>query len=409
MENQGYPNEDEPVSEENVTPEPSAPMQVLSEVEQIEEIKLETSTLKSKACESNHITECKEIQVKVSEPQIIGGGIFSKKYVVYTVTTDPLDWVVKRRYSDFLWLREVLITLNICSYLPPLPPKKAAGNLEGKIMQKRQQFLNQFMVVLIKDPSMRGSNHVLNFLKETDEKKFKKYKNSSKAKKPETVYQTINLDGIAHVEYSDCSKIYDPQMNYINQTEALKKKIKQKCSMLMDDEKRLSENLKKYADIVKELEECQKKIPDNEQKAEVLDLLKNSLEDWSKHEADNVAAIDQDMRVPFSYSRKEMLVLKEIIKEKEGLYANYRKIEAKQKPDKPRDGLDRAKELYGYANYKTQREIERVIRDETELAFSHFLASSQRQAERAKKFHMIWSELMEKLSHVKFDIDSSEA
>jgi hypothetical protein len=177
----------------------------------------------------------------------------------------------------------------------------------------------------------------------------------------------------------------------------------------MDDEKRLSDNLKKYADIVKELEDCQKKIPDNEQKSEVLELLKNSLEDWSKHEADNVAAIDQDMRVPFSYSRKEMLVLKEIMKEKEGLYANYRKIEAKQKPDKPRDVLDRAKELYGYANYKTQREIERVIRDETELAYSHFLASSQRQAERAKQFHMIWSELMEKLSHVKFDVDSSEA
>ena len=73
------------------------------------------------------------------------------------------------------------------------------------------------------------------------------------------------------------------------------------------------------------------------------------------------------MKLPFAYSYKETVVLKELLKDRESLYGNYKKLEAKQKPDKPRDSLDRAKEFFGYSNYKTQREVERVLVDETEL------------------------------------------
>ena len=107
----------------------------------VEEIKHETNSLQSKKCEKNELSNCPDLQVKVSEPQVTGGGIFSKKYVVYTITTMPLGWIVKRRYREFLWLRELLSDIYLGSYLPPIPAKKTKGNLEDKTIFKRQQFL----------------------------------------------------------------------------------------------------------------------------------------------------------------------------------------------------------------------------------------------------------------------------
>lgn len=45
----------------------------------------------------------------LTRPEIINKGIFSKKYAVYKVHTVPFKYEVKRRFSDFYWLRNILI------------------------------------------------------------------------------------------------------------------------------------------------------------------------------------------------------------------------------------------------------------------------------------------------------------
>jgi PX domain len=394
----------EPIKSDVATAPPveNNPVQVPTE-----EVKHETNCIKSKACEKNQLTGCADLRVKVSEPQVTGGGLFSKKYVVYTITTEPLGWIVKRRYSQFLKLREVLTATYLGSYLPPIPSKKAQGNLEDETVFKRQVFLNQFLVVLLKDQLIRGSPHLLNFLMESDELKHKRYLSSIKAKKPEKVDQTINIDGEGMLELTDCTQIYDQQMNYLNQNETIKKKFETKCMQLMEDDKRLSESLKKYADILKELQEVQNKIPNNEEHSCILNQLYESMNNWSIHELDNVKNINQYIKIPFSYSHKQTTVLKEMLKEREAVYSNYKKLEAKHKPDKPRDALDRSKELYGYYNYKTQREVERVIKDETALSLLHFSDTAKKQGESITEFHKIWGDLLSKLSEMKFDMDNN--
>ena len=45
------------------------------------------------------------IQVKLSNPEKISGGIFSKSFIIYTVETveaKSFDFRTKKRYSDFL-------------------------------------------------------------------------------------------------------------------------------------------------------------------------------------------------------------------------------------------------------------------------------------------------------------------
>lgn len=393
--------------------EPSAPVLVPEEIKQekvspVEEAKTETLCMKSKDIEKNPLVGCKDLKVTISEPQVTGGGIFSKKYVLYTITTEPLAWVVKRRYSDFSWLRSTLFTLHLAAYLPPIPEKKTKGNLEEKTINKRQQYLNQFITVLTKDPVLLGSSHLEQFLREPDDKKFKKYTKAQKTKRPECAFQTINLNGEAFIYHGDCSKVYDSQEKYTTLSEAITKKIKHKCSTLMESERRLSDSLKKYADSIKELQEVQNKIPNNEQNSLICSALVESLNSWSARESENVLGINSTLRIPFSYVHKEMEILKELLKERKGIYTYYRNLEAKQKPDKARDLLDKSRELYGYANYKTQREVERVLKDETDLAMKHFIEAGRKQAERVTKFHMIWGALMQKLTEMKFDKESKE-
>jgi hypothetical protein len=59
--------------------------------------------------------------VELSDPAVNKGGMFSSGFVVFNVTTNPLDWTVIRRFEDFTWLRNVLATIHPASVVPILP------------------------------------------------------------------------------------------------------------------------------------------------------------------------------------------------------------------------------------------------------------------------------------------------
>lgn len=61
------------------------------------------------------------LNTTVSEPQVAGG--MMSKHVTYLVRTEPYTYLVRRRYSDFVWLRETLQRRFVGMLLPSLPPK----------------------------------------------------------------------------------------------------------------------------------------------------------------------------------------------------------------------------------------------------------------------------------------------
>ena len=60
------------------------------------------------------------IIVKVSNPEKVSGGIFSKSFISYTLETQPFNFKTKKRYSDFLWLRKTLSLMYSNCVIPPL-------------------------------------------------------------------------------------------------------------------------------------------------------------------------------------------------------------------------------------------------------------------------------------------------
>ena len=62
-------------------------------------------TEETKFVDKTPLTTEENLLIQVGFPEKVEGGFFSKSYVTYLITTNSLNLKVKRRYSDFDWLR----------------------------------------------------------------------------------------------------------------------------------------------------------------------------------------------------------------------------------------------------------------------------------------------------------------
>lgn len=73
-------------------------------------------------------------------------------HVSYTVKgiDDDGPFEGSRRYNDFYFLRNALVSRWPGVYFPPIPPKKKVGNKEHKFLEERRYFLQRFLRNLAK-------------------------------------------------------------------------------------------------------------------------------------------------------------------------------------------------------------------------------------------------------------------
>ena len=91
--------------------------------------------------ERNGLSDQKEIEILVTDPKIVSNGIFSKT-TTFLITTNPVNLKVRRKHSDFVWLRERLTTIFNLNIIPRLPKKgKSSGDTHiNKRMRNLQLF-----------------------------------------------------------------------------------------------------------------------------------------------------------------------------------------------------------------------------------------------------------------------------
>jgi len=90
-----------------------------------------------------------------------------RSYVTYLVRTQPLNFIVRRRYSDFLWLRGVLVKRYAGMLIPSLPAKSATGTstvVDSKFVLDRVALIHVFMTRIVNIPFLRSDATVLYFL-----------------------------------------------------------------------------------------------------------------------------------------------------------------------------------------------------------------------------------------------------
>mmetsp|Transcript_24749 Transcript_24749/g.32321 ORF Transcript_24749/g.32321 Transcript_24749/m.32321 type:complete len:497 (+) Transcript_24749:31-1521(+) len=108
--------------------------------------------------------------VSVSQPELAGN--FVNRHITYLVETQPNGWATRRRFSDFFWLRNTLVTRYPGLMIPSLPPKDIAGKAAGKsqsgfqsdYIRTRMRLLGIFLDQVVQVPYLRTDNSLLAFL-----------------------------------------------------------------------------------------------------------------------------------------------------------------------------------------------------------------------------------------------------
>ena len=132
----------------------------------------QTIKLKCKILEKNALND-KKITVVIKNPKPVVTNFLSSNYVEYEVETKEMNWFVKRRYSDFEWLRQVLLKFNPGHMIPPLPSKKIGSRrFELDFIAKRMKFLQKFIDAVIENEIFKANEPLKAFLSMTDKNQF---------------------------------------------------------------------------------------------------------------------------------------------------------------------------------------------------------------------------------------------
>ena len=177
------------------------PLTIISEIKQENFDKIKQSSIKEIDClklEKSKLNDL-TIIVNISNPkQITNTSFFSKNYVLYEISTPQFNWVVNRRYSDFIWLRDCLKCFFPGDTLPFLPKKKIGKrNFEQDFINKRAQGLQNFMNEVINNEKFKASEVLNIFLSIVDRNLFEiQMKNiSPKSLSRLSVQNILNFEG----------------------------------------------------------------------------------------------------------------------------------------------------------------------------------------------------------------------
>ena len=122
------------------------------------------------------LVDAKNVTVHIGEPETVKGKGLKQSYTVYTITTLPYNWVVRRRYSDFEWFLKCLekrfpahyVSLNGNSFqIPELPPKSLQKTNPDNVQLRLHSF-SKFLDVILSSSELTYSPELIPFLSYDD-------------------------------------------------------------------------------------------------------------------------------------------------------------------------------------------------------------------------------------------------
>ena len=156
-------------------------------------------------CRKSETTEfCKyhQLEITVNDPKKVDKGFFSKTYIDFAIITNPIKLSVRRQHSEFVWLRERLSVIFNTNILPRLPKKGKVK--EDPHIQKRMRNLEKFLNFLVKDPLIKSSQILYDFLSIDNEEEYNKRKKIyNKMRTPNDFKEIKSIDGKTKIKISE--------------------------------------------------------------------------------------------------------------------------------------------------------------------------------------------------------------
>ena len=399
--------------------------------------------------EKSELYRYQNIQIEISLGEKVAGKLFTKAYMTYIITTSPLNLKAKRRYSDFEWLRQILLNFYSSSVIPPIPKKNKIGQdkFNEAFLIKRTRTLEKFLNFLLEDPVIKVSQILYDFLSIEEEDKFnekKKYYNNFKLPTYLRDYKSPN--GKLDIALNEEREIF--YQNIKDNTELnqeLLSKLNKNLKALNNELLVVTNRMDEISKNCEELFLNSVKYYDNNDIKISYYQLNDMFKNWSNALKKTSSIINVNIREYFKYTKNTFRSMKELINLVDNYKQNYykskrnlitKKEELFKKSDVskwdlgPNKGLSivdllkdknialpkmlcnetniviNMKQLYGYYLNSATKEYERIRKL---IAFGH----KQNISDNSKTQITIISELFKNTSEIavgskKYDIQNIE-
>ena len=335
--------------------------------------------------ETTPITDTSGIQIKLSSPEKVDGGIFGKSYITYLVETDPFGFKVRKRYSDFEWLRNALSIQYVGCVIPPLCKKNYGDRFTEGLVLKRKRLLQKFMEGILVHPLMRDSQIFYDFISINNEEEFEnKKKNYEKMLiSPIAARDMKSIDGQVRISVSNEKETY---LDNIKDNADMNIKIMQQITKaykeLITSMKQSSEKMKEISELWKKLYEVSQSYYETNNTCESYNLMNKIMKSLSEIEGKNVDLMNNYIREYFRFVKNELVSLKELSVKVDENKVVYHK--AFDKINSAKEKLFKKKDINNWQlEDKNDLYFKNVLLNNKDIAFAKMLP------EETKKFNEV--------------------
>ena len=279
--------------------------------------------------EKSELSKYENVTIEMSLGEKKAGKIFSKSYMNFIISTSPLNFNVKRRYSDFEWLRQILLHLYSSNVIPPIPKKNkmGGGRFDELFLLKRKRNLEKFLNCLLDDPYIKYSQILYDFLSIEKENEFndkKKYYNNLKLPKNLTEYKSPS--GKIEVTVNEENELYYKSIKeYTDTSQDLLTKFNKNIKLLNNEISLVVNRLDQISQICEELFFKSVKYYDIDNIKISYYQLKNMFKDWSNILKKQSCIINVNIREYFKYTRNTFRSIKDLTNIVDNYKDNYYK------------------------------------------------------------------------------------
>ena len=330
---------------------------------------------KCKPTDKTQLGKSSKLEITVTNPEKKETGFLKKTHVTYLITTLPQNFKVRRRFSDIDWFRQSLLNIFPINLIPPAPKKTRFGDtLADAFVQKRARGAQRFLNYLVKDPIIKDSQILLDFLyigSESDfnnkKKVYENVKNLSEVKDFKSNDEKVNLL-ISPQKENYLENIKDNANININ----LLKKLNNSFKLLYQEMNAVIARMDEISNYWNQIHKVSLKYYDMNATCESFKQMGKLFKTWSKILREQNNVVNVDIREHFKFIRKNFSSMKDLGNSVEPIKSNYQKLSKNlimKKEDLFKKGEiqtdPRSKSDYGVANVEKVKVLQSMLPKET--------------------------------------------
>lgn len=270
----------------------------------------------------------KSFNVHLRDPKANESNFFEANYITYEVSTDTdaFNWVVRRRYSDFEWLRAMLIKFFPRIYVSPLPKKKIGwGRFELEFIKRRISFLQKFINEILENESFKTTEALVTFLSMTDRSQFEAkikelntYQPSHYVEEAKTLTGKLTISNSVKEEryYANLISYFDVQSKILTRMNSNLKKYGKNVSLACE----ALEDVEKDFEALYQLNDC---VLMKEEITKTYQELGIFAKNWKRIMIKQNSTIKHHIKTFFKFVKMEGIAFAEFIESRNEIKSKY--------------------------------------------------------------------------------------